>query len=168
MALTVEDGTIIENADSYISLEDARALACKWGIDLPVNDLDAEVALRQGGAYIDMLEPSISGYRTDVSQSMTWPRTYACKYNIDVASDDIPNDIKLAQVTAAVTYGEGVDVRPLSDGLSIQSEEIAGAIKTSYFQNGKSSETIEITEAVDLMQPYFSSGANSISFEVSR
>ena len=48
MALTVEDGTGLEAADSYISLVDARALALDFGWVLPTLDADADIALRNG------------------------------------------------------------------------------------------------------------------------
>ncbi|MBU4707835.1 DnaT-like ssDNA-binding protein, partial [Salmonella enterica] len=46
MALVVEDGSIVAGADSYLSLEDARALAAKYGYALPADDTEAEAALR--------------------------------------------------------------------------------------------------------------------------
>ena len=52
MALIVEDGNIIPDADSFISLVEARELALNYGIDLPVDDNEAEVKARQGYVWL--------------------------------------------------------------------------------------------------------------------
>ena len=47
MALIVEDGSIVAAADSYQTLADARLLAEKYGVELPFDDLEAEIVVRQ-------------------------------------------------------------------------------------------------------------------------
>ena len=73
MALVIEDGTGKSDADSFISLVDARAFAAKYGITLPVNDTAAEVALRQGCQYVELQQKCFSGSLLTTTQELSWP-----------------------------------------------------------------------------------------------
>jgi hypothetical protein len=55
MALTVEDGSIVSGADSYISLVDARAILTSLGQNLNLDDTVAEQELRAACDYIERL-----------------------------------------------------------------------------------------------------------------
>jgi len=155
MPLIVSDGTGLSNADSYISLDDARTYAENYGYTLPDDDTDAEVSLRKGAVYVDLFESSFSGYRLKGTQSLAWPRVgaYKCSgYNqIDIPSDEIPLEVQYAQVIAASYYAAGVAVRANDDGLGVASKEVVGAVKVSYFDNGKTGTSTEITEATDML-----------------
>tara|TARA_R110000744_G_scaffold14616_4_gene41443 strand:- start:1719 stop:2237 length:519 start_codon:yes stop_codon:yes gene_type:complete len=155
MALIVETGTGASDSDSYISLVDARAYGLKYGYTLPIDDDLADVALRKGVLYADLFESSYSGTRVNDDQALAWPRNnaYKCvRYDqIAIANDSIPVEIQNAQVIAASFYGAGLDVRANDDGNSIASEEVVGAVKVSYFDNGKTGASIEITEATDML-----------------
>ncbi len=57
MPLIVETGQGIPNADSYVSLEDGRALAAKYGLELPEDDTAAEaifVMVRCTSAFLSL------------------------------------------------------------------------------------------------------------------
>ncbi|UJP30021.1 hypothetical protein [Salmonella phage CKT1] len=56
MPLIVETGQGLPNADSYVSLEDGRATAAKYGLELPEDDTKAEAALRNGAVYVGLFE----------------------------------------------------------------------------------------------------------------
>ena len=62
MALIIEDGSIVANANSFISLVDARAYAATIGLTLPVDDTEAEVTLINGARYVNSQEPSFQGF----------------------------------------------------------------------------------------------------------
>lgn len=156
MPLIVENGSGLANADSYISLTDARTLAANYGWILPDGDTEAEIALRNGAAYVDLWEPKFSGKRLNNDQSLAWPRVDAHKCyggnKVPIDSDVVPNEIKKAQVAASVEFGAGNDPRPSNDGREIQ-EETVGPITQKYFQTGANSEGFVITSAVDSMRP---------------
>ena len=163
MALIVEDGTGLSNADSYISLVDARAFALNYGYSLPVDDSDANVSLRKGAQYVDLFEGSFSGQRLVDTQSLAWPRANAYKCagrdQIYLPSDSVPLEIQYAQVIAANFYGLGLDVRANDDGLNVNSKEVVGAVKVSYFDNGKTGKSTEITEATDMLSNFMCVGS---------
>lgn len=169
MSLTVETGQIIEGADSYISLADARALAANYGLELPADDTDAEVALRNGATYVSLSETQMCGRRVSAEQSLAYPRTGVTLNGFPVANNIIPKQVILAQVIAAVTYGAGTDVRANSDGRSVQTERVEGAVTVTYFNNGNSGTTTAITAADDALRPLLCGGLNNgFSFNVYR
>jgi hypothetical protein len=168
MALIVENGSIVPGADSYVSLADARALAAKYGKELPADDTAAEAALRNGAVYVGLQEPAMCGQRVSAEQYLAYPRKYVFMYGFAVASDSIPSQIITAQVLAAVEYGSGTDVRASSDGRVVESERVEGAVAVSYFNNGATGASTTITAAIDALRPLLCGGNNGASFLVYR
>ena len=154
MALVVESGVGLADADSFISLEGARAFAAKYGITLPTNDAAAEVALRQGCQYVELQQKCFGGSRLTTTQALSWPRTGATNaYGVEYADGDMPDQLGYAQVYAAAEYAAGTDVRATDDGKAIASEEVTGAVAVSYFNNGKTGGAVVITRAMDALSP---------------
>lgn len=172
MALVVEDGTGLANADSYQTLEDARLNANALGLNLPAGEEAAEAALRNGARYVNRYESSFTGYRTVDTQALSFPRTNSIRSFgtncIDVASDAIPNELIMAQMFAAVEYGKGTDVMPVDDGLSVQLKEVVGAVKKQFFDNGKTGKGIVITQAIDALKPLMGASGGGLSFRTVR
>lgn len=165
--LIVEDGSIVVDADSYVTLGEGRDIARLYGWKLPEDNTEAEQALRNGATYTLLYENRFSGRRTSPDQSLSFPRIDAVNiFGFDV--DGIPKQVKHAQVAAAVDYGLGDDVRASSDGRSVASEEVVGAVKQSFFNSGKKDETIEITKAVDQLKPLLVNSGSAYSFNVCR
>ena len=165
MALVVEDGTGKADADSFISLIGARALAEKYGITLPTNDTAAEVVLRQGCQYVVLQEKCFNGGRLTTRQALPWPRTGATNaYGVEYADGDMPVQLGYSQVYAAAEYAAGKDVRASDDGLSVAGKEVTGAVAVSYFNNGKTGKAITITKSLDALAPLMG-GCRNNSFE---
>lgn len=166
--LIVETGQIVPFADSYVSLADARELAAKFGMVLPVDDDEAEAALRNGALYIDLQEPAMCGRRVSSTQSMAFPRTGIRLFGFDVSRTTIPSQVIRAQVIASVEYGKGTDVRASSDGRSTSMERVEGAVTVQYFDNGANGSTTTITAAMDALRPLLCGSNNGSSFNVYR
>lgn len=168
MALIVETGTGLSNADSYITLADARVYAANYGLTLPADDTEAEIALRQGCAYIELQEGRYSGTRVSTSQALAWPRTDASNsVGVDYPDNVVPIQLGRAQVAAAAEFAKGTDVRATDDGKSVASEAITGAVSVSYFNNGKTGESVVITRALDELRILLVNGGG-YSFRVER
>ena len=168
MPLIVENGSVVPGADSYVSLTDARALAEKYGKALPVDDTEAEAALRNGAVYVGLQELAMCGFRVSPEQSLAYPRRNVFAYGFPVPADSIPSQIINSQVLAAVEYGLGTDVRASSDGRVTESERVEGAVTVSYFNNGVTGATTTITAALDALRPLLCGSANGASFNVYR
>lgn len=172
MPLIVEDGSIVPNADSYVSLADARALAANYGLSLPEDDTAAEAALRNGAVYVGLVESQMCGRRVSAAQSLAYPRTGVTLNGFPVANNVIPSQLIRAQIIAGVTYGTGVDVRGNSDGRMVQTERVEGAVTVSYFNTSSSTgngSTTAITAADDALRALICGGQNNgYSFNVYR
>ena len=166
--LIVEDGTIVSGADSFVSLVDARALAARFGLTLPVDDTEAEAALRNGAVYIGLQEPMMCGSRVSPLQELSFPRHGVTLYGYPVAADSIPAQVIRAQVIAAVEYGKGTDVRASTDGRATSVERVEGAVTVQYFNNGATGATTVITAAIDALRPLLCGLNNGSSFNVYR
>lgn len=132
MALVVENGTGLSNANSYLSLEDVRAYALARGTLLPTDDAELEGMVIRAMDYLEAQRSKFQGTRTNVAQSLQWPRTGVlvdCRYAL--APDAIPNELKaaLAQLTMEV-FG-GLVLMPSSDGRVVKKEKV-DVIETEY------------------------------------
>lgn len=151
MALIVEDGSIVQGANSYVNLADARAIAEQLAVILPADDTEAEKVLIQATWYID--EKCYKGELTDTDQSIVFPRTGMYVKGFEFPSNEIPTDIKRAQVAAAAGYYEGANTRTINDGKSIKKEKL-DTLEVEYFDNGKTSSGSVITFAEQFLKHY--------------
>lgn len=169
MALTPQIPTApIDNANSYLSLVDARALAEQYAYDLPTDDTEAEKALIKGFRYIESFEGSMCGSRTTETQNSAYPRvgvTIRCKPFPD---DAFPQELLVAQVIAAQHQGSGTDLSGgTNSGLSIASEKV-DVLEVSYFDNGKTGTEVSIPEFESTIKPLLCGDVNGLSFQVYR
>ena len=134
--LIIEDGTGVENADSYVSLEDARLLAANYGVSLPVDDVEAEVELRKGYLGLNANEPQLQGYRTHQVQTGIFPRTGVYKNCVEIANDSIPQGLLMAQLYQASAYTSGVEANGVDNGQEISEFNVQGVYSEKYFDKG--------------------------------
>jgi len=168
MALIVEDGSVVAGADSYVSLSDARALATRYGLELPEDDTAAEIALRNGAVYVGLQEVAMCGRRVSPYQTLAFPRTGIWLYGFSVAANSVPASVLQAQVIAAAEYGAGTDVRGSTDGRATASERVEGAVTVTYFDTGSTGATTTITAALDALRPLLCGASGGSSFRVMR
>lgn len=165
MALIVEDGTGMPDADSYISLTDAREYAAKYGYTLPTDDTEAEVALRKGAVNVDV--NSIKGSKLSSEQALEFPRVNL--YCNDVLAPIETQLLKAgqAQVIYADRINAGTDIRGDNDGKRVIEETVVGAVSVKYDRIGADSSTVQITEALDKLRCYLDNG-NGLTFRTRR
>lgn len=148
-ALTVEDGTGIAAADSYISLADADLYVQDhyggghaW---LDFTDDQREGFLRRAAQYLDShYFKRWKGIRTTTTQALEWPRSLALylerprvgiEYatNLYIEEDEIPTKLKEAQVEAAILLSESKKLQPvLAGGESNIKKKKVGPIEVEY------------------------------------
>lgn len=146
--LTVEDGSIVTGADSFLSLTDARELALKYGATLPEDDTEAEVTIRNGYIFLLQEEKNLQGNRVSDEQTGIFPREYVLKYCNELSDDVIPNEVKLAQLYAADAINKGVSINKFDDGQRLKSFSVDGVISETY-QDGSSASTNPIIQGVE-------------------
>lgn len=136
MALTVETGSIVSGADSYISIEDADTYLVAAG-NTDWEDADAtdkEVALRKACRYVDSYyRVRWKGRKIERTQPLCWPRTGV--YDEDgfaIEEYTIPEELRRAQCEAALRLFQGIDLLPdLERGGRVVTEKL-DVISTTY------------------------------------
>ncbi len=144
MAFIVEDGTIVEDANSYVTEAEFDYYCDSLGKD--PDDGDVEQALVRGTQAIDArYRARYPGTRAEGrDQSLEWPRTEATDINgFDIDEDEIPQEVKDAVCEAALReltepgsmlpdLERGGNIKRLKAG-SVEVEYGAGATATTKY-----------------------------------
>lgn len=131
MALTVEDGTGLSAADSYISLADFKAYCDDRGYDYSAfSDTVIEQKLRLAADYIDG-NYRFKGTRESASQALEFPRDGLTDWS-GLTITGLPVKVTHAASEAAFAALGGEDLTPnLDRGGMIKSESV-GPISTTF------------------------------------
>lgn len=140
MPLTVEDGTIVAGADSFVTVAEAdtywadNGSPADWVDSSPENK---EARLRDATRYLqDEQRLPYLGSRIAWDQPLCWPRTGATSGFLPVPDNAIPPQVKQAQLWLSVRgyqmniIGEGAAVAPVSGNTKSES---VGNLSASYF-----------------------------------
>lgn len=135
MALIVEDGSIVANANTYASDSAYTAYASQRGITIGADATAREAELINAMDYIESHRDKFKGYKVSQNQSLQWPRqgVYIDQYLF--ASDAIPQELINAQIEAAIAVSSGTSIKKTGDYQNVQSESI-GDLSVSYFSGG--------------------------------
>lgn len=160
MSLIIEDGSVVPNADSYISLTDARELATKRNLTLSEDDATAEGQLRNGYLWlIDTYEPNMQGSRVSAEQTGCFPRTGVYARDFAVPSDEIPQDIINAQVSMAASIQTGVDVNATKTGSDLAGFSVGKGAYSETYNSNSSNSVLAYTPAISrMLKPYMVNG----------
>lgn len=161
MTLTVEDGTIVANADSYVSLAVYQAYGSARGWTLRDTDADDEVDLRRAFDAINRLW-EYKGEEVDLlNQVGKFPR-YIIKnrWEYVTPANDIPAKVKDAQCELAYLVKGGLDPFATVDGV-IKSAG-AGPARVE-FMGGASTPRLVAIEG--LLAPYMRAGRGQVTME---
>lgn len=146
--LVIEDGTGIESADSFIAAVDAQLFASNYGLTLPSDPVELDVALRQGYLNLATNEQQLQGYRSTDTQNNIFPRSNVYNNCKLVGGDVIPESVKHAQVYAASAIAGGYGQNEVDSGQSLKSfSALNGKYQESY-QDGSSTRTNSIIQGV--------------------
>lgn len=162
MALTVEDGTGVANADSYVSLQDFRDYAAARGVSLPAEDAAAEQKLRAAMDYLAMYDRRLIGNKVAPDQDLSWPRvsgqTPALWWE-----GSVPGVFRRAQMVLAIHALKGpltAAERPEDKG-AVKAVTV-GPIKTEYSEK-KSSGQPSFPEVDTVLSGFFKTGGVAIT-----
>lgn len=103
--LTIEDGTIVTDADSYVAIADVTTYATRYGATWNTADsLANEQAILRAMLYVESFEDEFKGERVSEAQELSWPRAYVENFRGSgyLASDAIPKGLKNAVCEAAI------------------------------------------------------------------
>lgn len=162
ITLIVEDGTGLEDSNTYIGLDDARTMAATRGQELPPDDEDAKVALILAMDYLESLRAEYQGKKTFAIQALQWPRTPVEIDGQDFPKDKIPKLLQNAQVSLAVEAGLGTELMPTTDGKEVSKERVEGAVSVEYFESGSTDNQTTFTAAMAFLEPLFTSSLDGV------
>lgn len=133
MALIVEDGSVVDNADSYVSRSDYIAYAATQGVTI-TDDETADVQLRKAAEFIASYDSRLKGDKVQRDQSMAFPRSGLVIENFSWDSDEIPRQVILCQQQLALDVNAGIDLwnRPQSESTGIKRERVEGVVEVEY------------------------------------
>ena len=129
MPLIVEDGTIVTDANSLVTVAQARSFASDRGVELSSTDADIEVLAIKAMDYLVSQELSYKGEA--ISKYVPFPRA-GLPGTID--------SLKLArnaQCALIIELHNGTDILPTGDGTRVTKEKI-GPIETEYYEESLS------------------------------
>jgi hypothetical protein len=134
ITITVEDGSIVENANSFVSVADAKTYASDRGVNLGTDDDAIAAKLIVAMDYFLTFADQWKGHPVSAIQSLAWPRKYAVLEPSQgyYPSDAIPQNLVYAQVQATMAIHAGITLLPNSAaGLPVIREKV-GPIDTAY------------------------------------
>lgn len=103
--LTLEDGSIVEDADTLALAASVSTYATRYGFSWsPADEQTGEQAILRAMIYIESFEDYLQGERVSALQELSWPRNYV--YNklgtAFLANDAIPGGVVNAVCEAAI------------------------------------------------------------------
>lgn len=151
MALTVEDGSGIEGANSYVSLAEARAYATSRGLTLPADDAQAEALVIKA---MDFIESEARGPYKGIPtypgvDNLKWPREGVVINDAELAPNKIPATLKKAVAQLAIEI-QAVDPIPTLSGQVVKREKV-DVLETEYAIDYKAGQKPPVMTKVDLL-----------------
>uniref|UniRef100_A0AAU6W0F9 Virion structural protein n=1 Tax=Pseudomonas phage Pavpe01 TaxID=3138545 RepID=A0AAU6W0F9_9VIRU len=162
IVIVVEDGTGKSNANSYVSVADARIYAKNRGVILSDDDDVIAAWLINASDYLLTFECEYVGYRTNPTQALSWPRTDAISNcRPIVGPDEIPAQIVFAQCQCVIAQHNGIDLMPTYTASDFVTEETVGPLTTKYADPLAVGLKPTITSVDALLAPLFGTCASS-------
>lgn len=137
MALIVEDGTGVANANSFVTLDEIKAAAAARGVTLPATDADIEKLSFNAIDFIVSKEGQMNGVRTFAEQDLPYPRTGVVIYSRALLPNGIPKTLKQAQIQLVFDGANGVPLftNDTPQEAAVKRDKV-GPIETEFFEPG--------------------------------
>lgn len=155
MALIIEDGTGVADANSYATVDEAKAWVAARGKAFTGDDTAIEQLLLTAMDLVESFRDQFSGNKTDPAQSLQWPRTGATLDGVLLPGDFIPKELKYAQIQLALD-GESTDLQPTGTGQEVLKEKV-DVLEVEYAERGSGTVLPQFTKAMSFLQPLFGS-----------
>lgn len=168
MTLIIEDGTEVTNANSYVTLAEARAYALARGVTLSATDSVVEILVIKAMDYLESFDNDFKGMRADSEQTLSWPRIYAYR-NDGSEYPAIPKELKNAQCQL-ILDSNSFDIDPnrlLTDKGQRIKERVEGAIDVEYAEQEQITRPM-LRKFNNFIQPLLKNSAMGLTVALSR
>lgn len=167
--LIVEDGSLVDNANSYVTLDEFNAYLFNIGKAVTMTDEQKKASLIRARNYLDNIYNWKGRKKFRGRQNTAFPRVEICDIDGYDISGTIPTAVKYAQCEAAI-YGANKElfVKYNSNG-SVKRQKVDDAVEIEFFGNSdKRAEFTTTYEALDMMLKglYIPKTSNRISHKV--
>ena len=145
MTLTVEDGTEVTGANTYVTDVEFVAYAAARGMSIATSAANREIQLIKAMDYIEGHRARFKGNKNTQAQPLQWPRysVYIDGFYLD--DDEIPQELKDGQMEAAIFINSS---EILKNGTTQNvSREKLDKLEVAYFSGG--SYEVVRTDSVD-------------------
>ena len=152
MALIVEDGSGVANANSYVSYAEYEAWALARAITVHGNQATTEEHILRTMDYIE--SQNFIGRKANKSQSLQWPRTEVYVDSYSINANEIPKELKDSVYEVTVTVAAGNFALSVKDRQTTQ--EKIGEITVTYKNNASmKAQTPAVTAALrKIIKPF--------------
>jgi hypothetical protein len=137
MALIVEDGSLVANANSYITLAEYKAWADARGLAYSANDATIEQQILRAMDYLERI--FYIGNKANENQFLQWPRTEAQIDGYYADATEIPKEVKTSTYEATKVQADGYSQFE-TEARRTKSESI-GDISVVYADNSENRTT---------------------------
>lgn len=164
ITITVEDGSIVADANSYIDQTYFRAFTVERGVDHSATADDViAAALIEAMDLLDSYAERFAGARYDEStpQELEWPRSGYYRSGAAIDYTAIPNAVKKCQAQLAFDHINGIDLQPnqsIAEKGAVLSENIAGAVSLTYAEAKPRTGIEAFSKAINFLKPVLKSG----------
>lgn len=150
MALIVENGTGLPNADSYVSLAGFLAHCDAFGYDYAgIGNTVLETRIREATVFIDTFA-RYKGQRLQASQMLEFPRAGLSDWS-GLIVEGVPARVVKACCELAWKAGQGALLEDLDRGGQIKSESV-GPLSVTYADGAPTGKSFTVAER--LLQQY--------------
>ena len=157
MALIIEDGTGVDNANSYITVAEARAFASLRSLILPSSDSEVEVLIVKAFDYLESLD--YKGNHANPPQSAEFPRRDLYLQGVLFSESQIPYKLKQAQ--SQLTYeAVNIDLQPTGNGKELIKEKV-DVVEVQYSEKGINVARPTFTTVNSFLKDLLKSGLSS-------
>lgn len=129
MALIIETGAGLADAESFATAAELAAFAVDFGWTIPSGTAEQEALLRRAG--VAMWEIVWKGTQLRNDQGLPWPRLYTARRGFATSGSALPRKIKIGQMALACEiYKDDTDPPEQRQGAVVR--EKVGPIDTEY------------------------------------
>lgn len=169
MSLTVEDGTVVTGAESYISVTDADTYHSNfanaaWALLTTANK---EAYLRRATQYmVGEYRQRWQGYRHDATQTLDWPRDFVYlepfilgavgSYPYLVDNDIVPTEVKNACAELALKAATTTLAADIAPAVKSEKVDVLEVVYADY-----AADRTKYLQIDQLLKPYLKSGGGA-------
>lgn len=163
MPLVIENGSIVANANSFVTLAEIRAYAAARGVALSAVDAEIEALAVRAMDYITAQRTRYQGAKVSPSQPLQFPRIGVYIDNEEFPDTEIPTEVKNAQCQLCLEAASGVSLLPTVTGAQVKRERIENAIEIEYSEKNDDRSAPNMAAVDALLSPLFKASGYALS-----